>query len=230
MNLYMLVEGKRTEKKIYPQWLLHTVPQLTRVTQPQDAISNNYYIISGNGYPSILTHTKQAVETINGLGGLYDFFAVIVDSEDVGVETRRKEISDAIESVGINLPVNTFVIVQNYCIETWLLGNKKFIQPNPTLPELKDCMDFYNVRLNDPEEMDKPAWHTGTKASFHDYYLDKIFRGRTGGRLVYNKTTPGEATKKHYLNSLVKRHSSDRHISTFGELLAFLRCISPNCI
>ena len=85
MNLYMLVEGKRTEKKIYPQWLLHTVPQLTRVTQPQDAISNNYYIISGNGYPSILTHTKQAVETINGLGGLYDFFAVIVDSEDVGV-------------------------------------------------------------------------------------------------------------------------------------------------
>ena len=230
MNLYMLVEGKRTEKKIYPEWLHHTVPHLVRVYRPEDAITNNFYIISGNGYPSILTHTQQAVETINSLGGLYDHFAVIVDCEDVDIESRREEISDIISSNRINSNVNTFIIIQNCCIETWLLGNRKFIQPNPTLPELINCVNYYNVRLNDPEDMNKPEWHSGTTASFHDYYLDKIFKGRTGGHMVYNKNSPGEATKRHYLNSLVKRYTTDSHINTFGELLHFLRYIDPDCM
>lgn len=31
MNLYFLVEGKRTERKVYPAWLAYLLPELKQV-------------------------------------------------------------------------------------------------------------------------------------------------------------------------------------------------------
>lgn len=31
MNIYFLVEGKRTERKVYPAWLAYLLPELQRV-------------------------------------------------------------------------------------------------------------------------------------------------------------------------------------------------------
>ena len=45
MNIYFLVEGNRTEKKIYPQWLTYLVPKLKRVKYHDEVTSNNYYLI-----------------------------------------------------------------------------------------------------------------------------------------------------------------------------------------
>ena len=30
MNLYFIVEGRRTEKKVYPEWLNFLIPELKR--------------------------------------------------------------------------------------------------------------------------------------------------------------------------------------------------------
>ena len=66
MNIYFLVEGKRTEMKVYPKWLSHLVPNLKRVDAYQNVESNNYYIFSGNGFPSLLdNHLRNCIEDIN---------------------------------------------------------------------------------------------------------------------------------------------------------------------
>ncbi|MEM0999584.1 MAG: hypothetical protein AAGN35_21180 [Bacteroidota bacterium] len=53
MNLYFLLEGKRTEPKVYPNWLKVLLPQYSRVAVADEARANNYYMILGFGYPSL---------------------------------------------------------------------------------------------------------------------------------------------------------------------------------
>ena len=46
MNLYFLVEGRRTEKKVYPKWLSVLLPQINEVKFPHEITQNNFYIFS----------------------------------------------------------------------------------------------------------------------------------------------------------------------------------------
>lgn len=65
MNLYFMVEGI-TERKVYPQWISYLLPHLSRVNQASDARENNYYLISGGGFPSILNdHLANSIEEVN---------------------------------------------------------------------------------------------------------------------------------------------------------------------
>lgn len=72
MNLYFLVEGV-TERKLYPKWINYLLPSLTRVFSPDEAEQNNYYLISGGGFPSLLDEilgilnriAKEAEKTSN---------------------------------------------------------------------------------------------------------------------------------------------------------------------
>jgi len=48
MNIYFLVEGRRTEKKVYPRWLSYLLPELKEVTDPFEIGFNNYYVFNGN--------------------------------------------------------------------------------------------------------------------------------------------------------------------------------------
>jgi len=59
MNLYFLVEGKQSERKIYPAWLAHILPELQRVDNCDDVNEKNYYLISGEGYPSLYLLQKS---------------------------------------------------------------------------------------------------------------------------------------------------------------------------
>lgn len=65
MNVYILVEGKRTEKKVYPAWLSILTPHLKKVNIAGDVSDDNYYLISGEGYPSLLSHLKNAIDEVN---------------------------------------------------------------------------------------------------------------------------------------------------------------------
>ena len=80
MNIFILVEGK-TEKKIYPKWLAHLVPHLSKVDRPELVNQNNYCIVSGNGYPSILTFLENSIEETNRVG-TFDFFIVVADADE----------------------------------------------------------------------------------------------------------------------------------------------------
>ena len=54
MNLYIIVEGRRTEKKVYPEWFNFLIPELNRVNWAFEATHNNYFLFNGNVFHSLL--------------------------------------------------------------------------------------------------------------------------------------------------------------------------------
>ncbi|GBL11158.1 hypothetical protein MSj_02658 [Microcystis aeruginosa Sj] len=65
MNIYFLVEGRSTEKKLYTAWLTYLIPEFKRVDFYDQVNHNNYFLISGNGYPSILNEAiPNAIDKI----------------------------------------------------------------------------------------------------------------------------------------------------------------------
>ncbi len=93
MNLYFLVEGMQSERKVYPAWLSHLLPELTRVQSCDEVNKKNYYLISGEGYPSLYDFIPPSIEEIN-LSGKYNYFVVCLDAEENTVAERHAEIYD----------------------------------------------------------------------------------------------------------------------------------------
>ena len=186
MNLYFLVEGKQTERKVYPKWLSILSPQLTQITFAKDVTKNNFYLISGEGYPSLLHHLKNAVEEVNEIGN-YDFLIVCLDAEETSIEERKATIIDFLKRENLQLKQGKLIIiVQNPCFETWFLGNRKIFKRNPQSTVLQRLIQFYNVQTNDPELMSSRNKEQ-TKAQFHHDYLKEIFTERN---ITYTKKNP----------------------------------------
>ncbi|KAA6344375.1 hypothetical protein EZS27_007994 [termite gut metagenome] len=217
MNVYFLVEGRKTEKKVYPQWLSVLVPKLTKVDDANSVFENNYYLFSGEGFPSILHHLKNAVEEVNTIGG-YDYLVVCLDAEETSCEERKTEIRNFLSKErAILLHTELVIIVQNPCIETWFLGNRTLFKRTPKSDTLQRYIEFYNVRTDDPELM--PSYYEdSTKAQFHASYLRKIFEERGIG---YTKKNPDEVGKPHFLQELIKRNEETNHISSFKSFIDF---------
>lgn len=97
MNIYFLVEGNSTEKKIYPQWLKYLVPELKQVKYFNEVQHNNYYLISGEGYPSILHDgLHNAVDKVQETQK-YDYLVLCVDADEETVAERGNYIKNFIE-------------------------------------------------------------------------------------------------------------------------------------
>lgn len=109
------------------------------------------------------------------------------------------------------------IIVQHRCIETWLLGNKKVFKRNPKSQFLRECVNFYNVSVLDPESMGKEI-NFNTHAQFHEAYLSEIFNEKN---ISYTKRNPGVAADLTYLTQLKKRVQDDSHIMSFKALMDF---------
>lgn len=218
MNLYFLVEGKRTERKVYPMWLSILKPAMVKISYAADANDNNYYLMSGEGYPSLLNHLENAIAEINEIGK-YDYLILCADAEETSVETRKKEILQYMEEKNISLKkAELIIIVQNPCFETWFLGNRKMFKRNPQSIALNQYINFYDVRQQDPEEM--PSYQENTKAQFHHAYLREIFCERN---ITYSKQKPGPVGEESFLNELISRHNETGHISSFQEFINFIR-------
>ena len=54
MNIYFLLEGRRTEKKVYRAWINHFIPHITEVSLYDKAFENNFFLLSLSGYPSVI--------------------------------------------------------------------------------------------------------------------------------------------------------------------------------
>lgn len=66
MNIYLLMEGSKTEPVVYNAWINHVAPHMSQVKKLSDIKENNFYIISSQGYPRILTHAiADTVKDIN---------------------------------------------------------------------------------------------------------------------------------------------------------------------
>ena len=46
MNLYFLVEGRRTEKKVYGAWIHYVFPHLRKAATIEEVESNHFFMIS----------------------------------------------------------------------------------------------------------------------------------------------------------------------------------------
>lgn len=219
MNLYFILEGEKTELQLYPQWVKFIIPKLTQVDFERDVVHNNYYIFSGGGIPSIYNHTINAIKNIND-NPVFDKLIVCLDGEEVGVKRRIEIAKNKIEESGVKLidSCEIIFIVQNVCIESWFLGNRKIVKRNPTNIVLKDFMDHHNVIVEDPEKMVSMSGYRN-KAHFHFTYLKEVFKEHN---LNYSKSNPKEVLKQTYFDELLKRTSETDHLPTLKNLFDIL--------
>lgn len=108
MNLYMIVEGDKTELQVYPEWLKLLSPHIHRVYTPHEAVNDNYYLFSGGGIPSIYHHIANAAEDIVALenkGIHYDYLLVCMDSEGQSVNDVEERVYSVLEERGIKIKI-----------------------------------------------------------------------------------------------------------------------------
>ena len=226
MNVYIIVEGDRTETNVYPAWLDILVPSLKRVYRKEDLCDGNYYLFSGHGIPSIYDHIAAAIEDINAINATgtvtIDYLMVCMDTEDGSREDILQEIEASLDALNIKLnpPCSLEVFEHKVSMESWFLGNVRLLSSNTQSAKLRTYRAFYDVRSNDPEMMDNidsEKFHS--KAQFHYSYLKEIFKENN---ITYSKSKPDEVCKKHYLSRLIDRYEKSGHIASFGHWYEFV--------
>lgn len=209
MNVYFLVEGK-TERKVYPKWLAYLAPNLKRVDSPADVTINNYFLISGGGYPGILdNHLLNSVADVNNLGS-FDFLVLIIDTDDQSPEEKIEEVEQFVESKNITLTACQLIVIpQVICMETWFLGNRKIYSRVPPTAECSLYSNHYDVSQYDPELMKKFDTHNGSNADFHYEYLKVMLQSKN---IRYSKSNPQGVHEAHYVDELKNRIESDSSV------------------
>ena len=227
MNIYFLVEGRRTEKKVYPKWLSHLIPEIVEVNDPFKIENDNFYIFNGNGFPSLLdNHLRNAVSDVNEISN-FDYLVICLDSDDTTIEYRRTEVFNFIEKNKLTLKTSKFVIVvQNKCIETWFLGHRKVYSKQPQSKELRKFNKFYNVQENNPELMTAMNGFS-TSAQFHEEYLSEMLLEKN---IRYTKKNPNGVTEKHYLEELISRQTETNHLLSFKDFIDFCTLIKASVL
>lgn len=229
MNLFLLVEGKRTEAKLYPAWIQCKIPDIQRVYTLQDLVDNRFMLVSGSGYPAYLQQIDRTLHDIAEHPGKVEHYLVCIDSEDWGADEKaeeiRRHIGKALDDYQVYLAhpeLQTHVIVQHCCIESWLLGHQKLLKRNPQSDLLRQYIQHYDVRQSDPEHMPTfpGSW---TRAQFHERYLREMFQERG---LCYSKTRPADAAACHYLEGLEQRTTTTPHLSSFRPFMQLMHTIS----
>lgn len=229
MNIYFLLEGEHTEKKIYRHWLKYLLPKFAKVDYYDQVEKYNYYLISGCGYPQTVTKgLLNASEKIKETGK-YDYLVVVVDADEETIQERQKYIYDYLEKQYIDLgKTELVIIIQNRCIETWLLGNRAIfnhITNNITSPQpsLSDYLKYYDVVTNDPELMGFDQAAADNHATFHYKYLKAILGEK------YTKKRPRIAQEEVYFRELVLRiNDQPDHLQSFQSLIEFCQMINQD--
>lgn len=234
MNLLFLVEGGKTEPKVYKAWLQHLFPSLTFVLTPEEMTINTCRIIAGHGYPKMVSKpTKEpgvssleaCLIDIEKFGNVNHFF-ICIDSEEHSYTARFHELKSKLDDLksGYNIDsskTEIHIIIQHCCFETWALGNAEIPNEYSSIGSSKVLSDFktyYDVLVNDPEEMSCcPPGHTfSTKARFHKRYIKEYLK-QFG--LSYSEGNPKVVADKKYLDALKKRCESMNHLSSLKLLL-----------
>lgn len=214
MNMYILVEGSKTEAVLYPSWISHCLPRYQQWSLPEEARAggDGFYLISGYGYPSIYAHLKNAVATINACG-TYDIFIVSLDAEENSFRERYEEVRARIAAFPPASPCRPFIVVQDCCIETWLLANNTDIT-NVSEGDAAPFFAWYDVTRDDPEDMPAPEEYS-VRAKYHEKYLRSALTACTGRG--FQKGRPGRCARKEYWSHMRLR------LETMGDQLFSLR-------
>ena len=216
MNIYVVTEGI-TEKKVYREWIKLVNPNLSYAERVEDVINNNYYILSGGGYPSYYDKIKRAIEQINSCE-IFDRLVVSVDAEEMSYEEKYREVTSEVPIGDCIVPVK--LIIQNYCFESWALGNRAIYKRNPNSTELVQYQRYYNVQNNDPQFLGNynPKIFS-RRAHFALRYLKLMV---TEKNMDYSKVAPHCVMHPKYFHQLHTRFIETHHLSSFNDfILAF---------
>lgn len=216
MNVYVLTEGAG-EKELYKEWIHYINPQLNFVDFLDDVRSNNYFILSANGYPQYFEIIKNSIEEINEIN-IFDRFVILVDSENMSKNEKYLEIENFLNQFHCYTDVR--IIIQHFCVEAWALGNRKVIRstPKPTSTRLKEFKKYYDVSNKDPELLPPFEKYKLNRAQFAAQYLKYILNDRYRN-LTYTKSNPKELKERYYFNEVKKRLYETEHISSFRDFL-----------
>lgn len=243
MNVYFVFEGK-TEPIVYRSWLSHLIPGLQEVDSFRKVTTNHYYYESDMGVPDCFNVVCNAIQEIN-LHPVYDLLVLVIDSDRMLVPERRSSAFQAIQDrlkeskfqfKGLPANCKLEILVQRVCLETWFLGNRKFFVRNPQSPSLLQYIKYYDVSMDDPEELGAKHRHLEspskfifgypTIALFHAGYLREMFKERLGGHRTYLKARPKEVKEVSYLVELTKRCDEDTtHLKSFQEFITFCKTL-----
>jgi len=221
LNLYVLVEGEETERKVYRAWFSHFFPRLVKVDRIEDIQDNHYFMITGDGYPKYVDKISAALKDVRNHEDI-DHLFICVDAEELSFEEKLAEIEKVVAAGPV--PRSCFIIVQDCCIETWFLGNGPFMRKNPQSEALRKWKEFYDVSQDDPEKI---PHHPGyvTRAQSHLAYLKEMMRERNR---AYSKTNPGPVIEMDYFEKLVSRNFNTGHLRIFGRLVSVWRDLGAN--
>ncbi|MGK7895297.1 MAG: hypothetical protein AB4372_17160 [Xenococcus sp. (in: cyanobacteria)] len=221
MNIYFLLEGKKTERKVYRAWLSYLLPGITEVKTYYQAEKNNFCLYSAGGYPSVTrNYLPLAIEHINETKK-FQYLVICLDADEQSVSERGQEIDDVIQEKNLDTSgVNLVKMIQNRCIETWFLGNREIFNSEQPKPEqLQEYLNYYDVLQKDPELMGNYN-QKYNHAQFHEKYLDTIFKAK--GFKKYYKNNPGIVLDQDYLQELQKRVvENPEHLQTFSSFIKF---------
>lgn len=216
MNLYFLVEGRRTESIVYPRWLSLLLPDFKRIKDPfilkdNNVEGNHYYLFDGGGYPNMLKDAIAGAMDLNEIGA-FDYYIICLDTDDDDCYERERAVLRRFEESGVELKAKLVVITQQVCIESWFLGNKKLVKKHLKGADIERYLNFYNVGERDPEYMKKPTYSTDSIAVFHYKYLKTLMK-KNG--LNYTKGKPFDVCEKDYLTELILRSFYTGHLNSF---------------
>lgn len=224
MNLYFLVEGRRSESKVYPKWLEYILPDLKRVYAYDEVDKNNYYLVSGEGYPLIYRHLKNAVSEVNDVPQ-YNYLVLCLDADDAEVEERIEAVYKYLNEENISLSnCELKIVVQNRCLETWFLGNRVVYPRQPVNPRFIEYARYFNVSEKDPEAMGLYKKFRSISL-FHFSYLREMLAERG---IRYSKQRPREVVEPHYVDQLKDRVNDTTHLRSLKDFFDFCRMVSSN--
>ena len=219
MNIYMLMEGE-TEPLLYPVWLKFIAPNMQQVFFVEQVKENNFYVITGKGYPRLVTDKLE--DTIKDITDypIFDQLWIILDADDRSVEEREQEAHDKVTSILLENPIlslgecQVHVIAQKVCIETWGLANTRVFPHHKMTGELRNFYDHYDISSEDPEDMDKPISFEFSVGAYHHKYLKTMLRTRNE-KIIYSKKSPSPLNMKSYFDEIVLRVVTDGQVNSF---------------
>lgn len=213
MNIYVVTEGK-AEKIVFEHWIPMVNPSLSYIERIDDLTNNNFYVVSGNGYPYYYEIIEDAIQDVNQIG--FDRLVVSLDSEEM---TKQDKYTEANEFISQKYCVADIrIVVQHYCFETWALGNRRLIRTNPSLPKLREYMRFFDIKLADPELLPGKPDEELNRAQLSEKYLRCALNDRHRN-LTYSKSNPQYLLHPTYFTQVKSRLSDTGHIASFDDFL-----------
>ena len=216
MNVYVVVEGRVVEKVVYTSWIPQINEELQPATYFDEVASNNFYIVSGNGYPAYLEIISNALEDVHN-DSKFDRLVICVDSEEMSLVEKQDEICRHVASIRSERDyrhVDCRVVIQHFCFETWALGNRTIGSRNPKNETLRRYRRIHNVITHDPEDLPALPEEALTRSQFAEKYL-RLMLNDKNKNLTYSKNNPRVVAHPKYFAQLCRRLNETQHIRSF---------------